>query len=198
LSAPIIQGLSGTAQHLAAVAAFTRNGATSDVAICYWVCSADPVEGVAQVPDTGARNAVRRISRAGPLPLISLGKEVAVDQLFTKSSLTPESARLIELVQAVNFGRIEALRIRGGQPVFKPAPRVIQKVKIGADNGPRPEATYADFRLKSGIIELLDLFTRFKDGEVRSIEVRCGLPVSTEIEWGPEVPGIADSSFRSL
>jgi hypothetical protein len=67
-----------------------------------------------------------------------------VDQLLTKSSLTPESAHLVELMQAVNYGRIEDLVIRDGQPVFEPAPSVIQKVKMGADNGPRPEAVYAD------------------------------------------------------
>jgi hypothetical protein len=106
-----------------------------------------------------------------------------VDQLLTKSSLTPGSAHLVELMQAVNFGRIEALLIRGGEPVFEPAPRIIQKVKMGADNGPRPEAGYADFRLKGGIVELLELFARLKDGEIRILEVRCGLPVSAEMEW---------------
>lgn len=109
-----------------------------------------------------------------------------MDQLLTKSSLTPESAYLIELMQAVNFGRIEDLVIRDGQPVFEPAPRVIQKLKIGADNGARPEAGYIDFRLKGGVIELLELFARLKDGEIRTIEVRSGLPVSVELE---RVPG---------
>ena len=106
-----------------------------------------------------------------------------MDQLLTKSSLTPESAHLVELMQAINYGRIEDLVIRDGQPVFEPAPHIIQKVKIGADNGPRPEAGYIDFRLKGGVIELLELFARLKDGEIRTIEIRCGLPVSAELEW---------------
>jgi hypothetical protein len=106
-----------------------------------------------------------------------------VDQLVTKSSLSPEWARLVELMQAVNFGRIEDLVIRSGQPLFSPAPRVIEKVKIGGDHGPRPEIGYADFRLKGGVVELLELFARLGDGEVRVIEIRSGLPVSAEIEW---------------
>ena len=46
----------------------------------------------------------------------------------------------------------------------------------------------ADFRLKDGVIELLDVISRLGNGEIRSIEVRCGLPVSVEVEWRPEAP----------
>ena len=106
-----------------------------------------------------------------------------MDQSVTKSSLSPESARLVELMQAVNFGRIEDLVIRGGQPLFSPAPRIIEKVKIGGDHGPRPEIGYTDFRLKGGVVGLLELFARLGDGEVRVIEIRFGLPVIAEIEW---------------
>jgi len=97
--------------------------------------------------------------------------------------------RLVEMMQALNFGRIEALTIRGGQPVFDPPPHVVQKIKMGADNGPRPEVGYHDFRLKDGLVELLELIERLHDGEIRTIEVRCGLPVSAEIEWGPDAAG---------
>jgi hypothetical protein len=106
-----------------------------------------------------------------------------LSQPTNKSSLTPASAKLIELLQTLNFGRIEALKIQAGQPVFDPPPRVIQKLKIGADNAPRPEAGHADFRLKAGVIELLQVIALLDDGEIRSIEVRCGLPVSAEVEW---------------
>ena len=109
-----------------------------------------------------------------------------MNQPITKSSLTPALARLVELLQALNFGRVEALTIRAGQPVFDPPPRVVQKLKMGADNAPRPEMGYADFRLKDGVIELLQMIARLDNGEIRSIEVRLGLPVSAEIEWRPE------------
>ena len=111
-----------------------------------------------------------------------------MNQPITKSSLTPALARLIELLQSLNFGRVEALTIRNGQPVFDPPPRVVQKLKMGADNAPRNEISYADFRLKDGVIELLDVISRLGNGEIRSIEVRCGLPVSVEVEWRQEAP----------
>ena len=112
-----------------------------------------------------------------------------MNQLITKSSLAPALARLIELMQALNFGRVEALTIRSGQPVFDPPPHIIQKIKMGADNGPRPEMDYVDFRLKDGIIELLEIIARLHDGAIRTIEVRCGLPVSAEIQWGNDATG---------
>lgn len=95
-----------------------------------------------------------------------------MNQVLTKSSLTPAFARLVELIQALNFGRVEALRVRDGRPFFDLPPRVIQKVKMGADDSPRPEIVYGDFRLKDTIVDLLQTIARVGDGEIRSIEVR--------------------------
>ena len=59
----------------------------------------------------------------------------------SKASLSPPRRRLIELMQQINFGRIESLLVRNGEPAFDPAPVVIREVKFGGDNGPRPSAT---------------------------------------------------------
>jgi hypothetical protein len=76
----------------------------------------------------------------------------------TKSALSAAQTQLVQLLQAVNFGRVEALHVIHGQPCFDLPPRVIQKVKFGgAENGPRAEIGYSDFRLKHGIVELLEL-----------------------------------------
>ena len=71
-----------------------------------------------------------------------------MNELTTKSSLSGSHRRLVELMQRLNFGRIEDLIVRDGEPVFDPAPKVIQKVKIGGENGPRPELSCEDFLLK--------------------------------------------------
>jgi hypothetical protein len=101
----------------------------------------------------------------------------------TKSSLTTAQTQLVELFQAVNFGRVEALRVRQGQPTFNPPPRVIQKLKFGCENGPRAEINFVDFSLKNGIVELLQLISKIEEGEIRSIEIRFGLPCTVELEW---------------
>ncbi len=103
-------------------------------------------------------------------------------QPIAKSELSPAQMRLIEMFQRLNFGRVEGLIVRGGQPVFKPAPRIVQKVKIGAENGPRPESTLRDFLLKQQTVEVLEVLDRIGDGQVHSIEIRNGLPVSMEVE----------------
>jgi hypothetical protein len=109
--------------------------------------------------------------------------ECLMNQPNTKSSLTAAQAQLVELFQALNFGRVEALRVSRGQPTFDPPPRVIQKLKFGGENGPRAEIEYGDFRLKHGIVELLELIGGIEEGVVRSIEIRFGLPCTVELEW---------------
>jgi hypothetical protein len=44
--------------------------------------------------------------------------------VVTKAALTPARKRLIELMQEINYGRIESLMVRNGEPVFDPPPMV--------------------------------------------------------------------------
>ena len=88
----------------------------------------------------------------------------------TKSSLSYPLHRLVELMQFINFGRIESPRVQGGQPIFEPAPRIVQKLKMGGDNGPRPEAGLPDFWLKQQTVELLRAIAELGDGEVSVID----------------------------
>jgi len=77
-----------------------------------------------------------------------------------------------------------------GQPTFEPAPRVLRKLKIGADNDSRPETNLQDFWLKQQIIEMLDAIAQLGEGVVLSIEVKHGLPFAMEFEHrSPEVGG---------
>lgn len=101
---------------------------------------------------------------------------------IAKAELSGPQARLIEMFQHLNFGRVEGLVVKRGQPVFNPAPRVVRKLLIGAENGPRPESKLRDFILKQQTVEVLEVIGQIDDGRVRSIEVRNGLPVSMEVE----------------
>jgi hypothetical protein len=88
-------------------------------------------------------------------------------------------------MQWLDFGRIEDLQVRASEPVFEPAPRFVQKLKMGGEKGSRPEKTIDDFVLKHQIIEMFEELSRIECGEVLSIEVRHGLPFSMEIEQRP-------------
>jgi hypothetical protein len=93
-----------------------------------------------------------------------------------KRSLSQPRRRLLELMQQLNFGKIEGLQVRDREPVLDPLPRVVQEFKFGGENGPRPEAAASDFLLKSQHTELLEQFDRLGTGTVELIEVKHGLP----------------------
>jgi hypothetical protein len=111
----------------------------------------------------------------------------------TKSSLSEAQRHLVALLQWINFGRVEHLNVRGGEPLFDPPPRVIQTLKMGADNSRRRETTLPDFWLKQEVIEMLKLITNLGDGEVLVIEVQHGLPFALEVEFRAETSTGAQS-----
>lgn len=100
----------------------------------------------------------------------------------TKSSLPRAYRQLLEEMQRLNFGRIEKLSIRGGLPVFDPPPRLVRDVKFAAENGPRPEIRYDDFRLKAQVRELLQSLSKMHDTTIECIEVHHGLPFRMSVE----------------
>ena len=104
--------------------------------------------------------------------------------IATKADLTPAVARLVELMQGINFGSIEMLVVRDGEPVLNPRPRVIHEWKIGGDNGRRLEASLSDFVLKKDVVELLGQITNLGNATIRSIEIKHGLPFKMTIEEG--------------
>jgi hypothetical protein len=94
----------------------------------------------------------------------------------SKASLSPACRQLLELMQLVNFGRIEGLVVRAGDPVLDPIPRVVREVKFGGENGPRPERNAGNFALKEQVVELFRHLDLLGDGTAEVLEVKHGLP----------------------
>lgn len=99
-----------------------------------------------------------------------------------KSSLTPSQQKLLTEMQRINYGRIEGLVVRAGQPVLEPRPRIIREIKFGGENGPRAESAKADFALKAQVRDLLDQLEALGDGVVPCIEIQRGLPFRMTLE----------------
>lgn len=95
---------------------------------------------------------------------------------MSKAALSPARRRLVELLQHVNFGRLEDLNVLEGDPVYDPPPRVVREIKFGGDNNPRAETAAADFALKSQVVELMQCLDRIGDGIIDVLEVKHGLP----------------------
>jgi hypothetical protein len=98
-----------------------------------------------------------------------------------KQTISPARQRLVELLQELNFGRIENLIVRGGEPVLDPMPEIIREHKFEGDNGPRSEAYLADFALKQQHLDLLKLFDELGDVTLLILTCKHGLPFSCEI-----------------
>jgi hypothetical protein len=96
--------------------------------------------------------------------------------LATKMKLPSQRRRLVELMQDINFGRIENVFVRNGEPQLEMNLSVVREVKIGGENGVRPERHTGDFALKSQVIELFEHLDHIRDCHIESLEIKHGLP----------------------
>ena len=104
----------------------------------------------------------------------------------TNSSLTPPRRELVRLMQQINFGRLEGLHVRAGEPVLSnPAPRIVREVKFCSENGPRSESLMHDFMLKAQVVELLAELDRVGDGIIDLLTVKHGLPFAMHVAARP-------------
>lgn len=99
-----------------------------------------------------------------------------------KTDLSECQRELVKMMQSMNFGRIEGLVVRNGDPVFDPYPIVLWNIKLCAENGPRREMDKEDFTLKAQVFELFAYFKKIGNGVIRSLEVKNGLPFRITIE----------------
>jgi hypothetical protein len=104
-------------------------------------------------------------------------------RLLWRSELLESERMLVELIENLNFGRIERLQFRGGMPILQPLPRVVAAVKMTGEDHKANSEIRSGSCLRQSLMELFALMRRVSDGELLLIEVRHGLPCSVEIEW---------------
>lgn len=100
---------------------------------------------------------------------------------MTKSSLNPGQQRMVEIIEALGFGEIEGLLVRGGSPCYEPQPRIVQAIKLDSEPLGQPDRGQADLTLKKEFEILLDQLSRLRDAIV-DIEVRHSLPFRLVVE----------------
>jgi hypothetical protein len=102
---------------------------------------------------------------------------------MTKSSVNPVQRQTVEIIEALGFGVIERLLIRGGLPCYEPEPRIVQAIKLDSELERQPDDGDgdADLTLKKEFESLFDQLSRLRDGVV-DIEVRHSLPFRLVLE----------------
>jgi hypothetical protein len=86
----------------------------------------------------------------------------------------------ISTMQQLRFGLIEQLQIRGGELVLRPEPATIRHIKFGAPvvNG---KTSDRKSELCPQIAEFFAYVREIDIGEIRTLEIRHGLPFSMEV-----------------
>ena len=97
--------------------------------------------------------------------------------VVTKAALTPARKRLVELMQEINYGRIEKLHVRDGEPIFDPPPTVLRLFLFGKDNGPNESRGNDGFALKRKVAELFEVFDRERSLSIQELRIDNGLPI---------------------
>src|SRR6266478_8687525 len=100
---------------------------------------------------------------------------------MTRSSLNPDQRRTVEIIEALDFGAIEHLPIRGGLPCYEPEPRIVQAIKLDSEPERLPDRSHPDLTLKKEFENLFDQLSRLRDGTV-DIEVRHSAPFRLVLE----------------
>jgi hypothetical protein len=95
--------------------------------------------------------------------------------------LTPTEQRFLAAMRAVGFGRFEYVQIREGEIVLDPWPVAVRDVKFGAEAADERTAR-PDCQLKRQVAEFFEYARDVEAGEIRTLEIRHGLPFSMEVE----------------
>jgi hypothetical protein len=100
---------------------------------------------------------------------------------MTKASLNQDLRRTVEIIEALKFGVIERLLIRGGLPCYEPEPRIVQAIKLDSEPERLPDCSCADLTLKKEFESLFDQLSRLGDATV-DVEIRHSLPFRLVLE----------------
>ncbi len=98
-----------------------------------------------------------------------------------RSTLSPARQKLVDLMGEIGFGTLEGLIVLAGEPVLRPAPRIIREVKLAGEST-CPSSAAADFALKAQVVALFAQFDQIGDGRIERLEIKHGLPFRIVIE----------------
>ena len=92
---------------------------------------------------------------------------------------------LVQIMSEYQFGRIENLRVEGGQPVPDQQTRIVRSAQLGTKNTASPSSlSIADYELGKPALDLFAELARLGNGVAERIEFRYGEPCLIETSCG--------------
>ena len=101
---------------------------------------------------------------------------------LTTRDLRATERTFVSAMTALGFRRFEFLRVDHGELVLDPWPTGVRNIKFGSQYPGIVQAPPADFELKPQVAELFEYVRDVDAGEIRELEVQCGLPFSMQVE----------------
>ena len=96
--------------------------------------------------------------------------------------LSPARIRLVEILRAIYFGRIEHLVVRAAEPVLDPPPHIVRTLRFGAGQDNAPTHSLDEIAARPAVHHLMLLLDRLRDGMIVRLEVRDSTPIFGEDE----------------
>ena len=96
--------------------------------------------------------------------------------------LLPSERAFTGAMSRLGFGRFEYIRIEHGEIVLNPWPTSVRDVKFGSHDPGAAKVPAAEFELNPQVAEFFEYVRAVDAGEIRTLEVKSGLPFSMEIE----------------
>ena len=93
--------------------------------------------------------------------------------------LSPSQRSLMEMMRTHQFGRIEYMAVRAGQPILDSAVKVVRIARLSGESN-RTEMASDGFEPKKQVRDLFNELNRLHDGIVIRLEFRHGLPFLLE------------------
>ncbi len=95
--------------------------------------------------------------------------------------LSAQQRSLVDLMREHQFGRIENMQVRAGQPILNRDVKVVRLMRLSGESSAKNVPRGDEFELKRPVRNLYDELARLGDGFVVCLEFRHGLPFLMEI-----------------
>lgn len=96
------------------------------------------------------------------------------------AELSAQQRSLLEIMREHQFGRVENMSVRAGQPVFDRDLKVVRVACLGGESVGTKLPGRDEFELKRAVCDLFDELERLGHGTVVRLEFKRGLPCRLE------------------